>query len=277
MAEQTGLNEKQIYIAQADVEKKPFGYKVNAQDIGRIADPQVAHEAGNRANIALKALAGSTRRIAPQVRQQFVRNLTGDEKLIQEANQAVQTERQLKQAKKELIYDELTGLINKKEYKKRLNAEMSKIKRKGGSLSIFMIDLDGFKKLNDTFGHNSGDDVLREFAKILRTNIRPYDVAARFGGDEFLILEVNGQENTAQLIKERILKNLNYLKTESPNPEWYENLHASIGVARYTKDEIVTAEQLIQRADKAMYRAKKILGTSICEWDPDIDKPLETI
>lgn len=86
------------------------------------------------------------------------------------------------------IHDEKTGLYNNKFFETILDAEIEKARRGQQKLSLFMIDLDFFKKINDTYGHIKADELIARFAKILQKQIRKSDIAARFGGDEFVVL-----------------------------------------------------------------------------------------
>lgn len=146
--------------------------------------------------------------------------------------------------------DEKTGVYNNKFFKTISEMELDKAKREIGPLSLMILDLDNFKKLNDTYGHLIGDEILKRLALVLKNNIRKYDIVSRFGGEEFVILLPNTQIKRAKLVCERIrreVQNDRELKKYS--------VTFSGGLTEYKKGDSVKKMQL--RADKAVYRAKK--------------------
>lgn len=157
------------------------------------------------------------------------------------------------------IIDPLTQLYNRSFFVRNLEKEIMRLNRYGGNLAIMFIDLDDFKKLNDTYGHTVGDIVLKEFANLIKTTLRDIDIAARFGGEEFVIMlpntEKEGAYATAKRLQDRIANTILA----------GHKISASIGIATYFKG--LTAKSLIERADKAMYRVKKTQKGSIIFWD----------
>jgi diguanylate cyclase (GGDEF)-like protein len=150
--------------------------------------------------------------------------------------------------------DPLTGLFNRRHFMLRLDEEVERARRHRTPLTALMLDVDGFKKLNDRLGHLGGDAVLRVIADVLRRSVRLFDVCARFGGDEFAILMPgSGVENGAQ-IAERIRQDLE--GSRPPLGPWSDELRvtASIGIAALTGP---SGEDLIIRADQALYSAKR--------------------
>lgn len=146
--------------------------------------------------------------------------------------------------------DEKTGVYNNKFFKTISEMELDKAKREIGPLSLMILDLDNFKKLNDTYGHLIGDEILKRLALVLKNNIRKYDIVSRFGGEEFVILLPNTQIKRAKLVCERIrreVQNDRELKKYS--------VTFSGGLTEYKKGDSVKKMQ--SRADKAVYRAKK--------------------
>lgn len=160
------------------------------------------------------------------------------------------------------IHDGLTGLINHREFYLRLNDEYSKSKRHQRPMSLLMLDVDHFKKFNDTYGHQRGDLVLRLIAKILRTSVRQSDLVARYGGEEFAILlsETPLQEGLALGL--RIQESLADSGHDLTGVEG-ERITVSIGAAAYPMDA-TTAEGLVQVADRMLYRAKNRGRNRIC-------------
>jgi diguanylate cyclase (GGDEF)-like protein len=157
------------------------------------------------------------------------------------------------------ILDPLTKLYNRSYFVKTLEKEIMRLNRYGGVLSIMFIDLDDFKKLNDEFGHTVGDIVLKEFANLIKDSLRDIDIAARFGGEEFVIMLPNTNREGAYITAKRLQEKI---KT---TPLAGHNISASIGIACYYRG--LNAKSLIERADKAMYRVKKTQKGSIIFWD----------
>lgn len=153
------------------------------------------------------------------------------------------------------IHDHLTGLYNRRYIYDRLRVLIQEHERDGKPFSVAMIDLDFFKRVNDTWGHRAGDTVLREFARMLETNCRPYDLAGRFGGEEFIFIGVNMSQAETCRTLERFRMRL------EEEPVFYEGtripVQFSAGIsssAEFTAP--VDLEALIQSADRRLYAAK---------------------
>lgn len=167
--------------------------------------------------------------------------------------------------------DELTGLIKKNEFLRRVQAALDFAQRKEMPVNVFILDLDGFKKLNDTYGHEKGDIVLVKLAELLKKSVRSYDVVSRLGGDEFGLLQIGTQEGSEIKIASRIDKGL---KDSADKIEGLNLLTGSIGVARYSPgDEIISARSLLERVDVAMFNAKGKSGTKVEIWKPGMMMP----
>jgi len=164
--------------------------------------------------------------------------------------------RESNQALKELAAtDPLTGLANRRTLMTELEREFRRCQRSGSLLSLVMVDLDHFKRVNDTYGHQNGDRVLVALADSLKTHLRPYDLASRFGGEEFaLVLPETGPEGTLR-IAERIRTSVAGLKFDGA----LEGLQvtASLGVATCPAATVKDIEDLIRESDDALYLAKK--------------------
>ena len=148
--------------------------------------------------------------------------------------------------------DSLTGLLNRPYLDSRLHQEVERSKRDGGSLAVLIADIDDFKTINDTWGHQVGDTVLQTVGSVIRSAVRVFDVCARYGGDEFAIVMPNSDRASALACAERIQRRLieNRATEGSNNPR----LTMSIGVAVITPGD--SAADLILRADRCMYQAK---------------------
>jgi len=172
-------------------------------------------------------------------------------------------EHKLNEANKKLhvlaITDPLTGLLNRREFLKRLRVEIYRVSRDKKFYSLIMLDIDHFKKVNDTLGHTAGDMVLIEIADRLKTELRPYDLIGRYGGEEFLIGIPVGNSETGRNIAERIRASICKKPFHAGNKEL--DITASLGVtnaipAGNKKDMIHLLEDMIERADSALYMAK---------------------
>lgn len=157
-------------------------------------------------------------------------------------------------------HDPLTGLPNRNLFFKTLNQLVDVTRRNGSSLSLAVVDLDGFKQVNDTFGHDAGDELLRQVADAFRRSLRQGDMVARTGGDEFILLFPDSDGAGCRAVCERIVKELTSEYTLS---QCSIRIGASMGVASYPGDarEIV---ELTRRADEAMYAAKRSGGGIAC-------------
>ena len=149
------------------------------------------------------------------------------------------------------ITDDKTGLYNHKFFKTISEMELDKAKRGLEPLSLFMMDLDNFKKLNDTYGHLVGDDVLKRLAKILKKETRKYDLISRFGGEEFIIILPNTDVKRAKVVCNRLR-----IKVQNDKIMKKYGTTMSGGLTTYKKGDNIRKMQL--RADKAVYLAKKL-------------------
>ncbi|MGZ5579458.1 MAG: diguanylate cyclase domain-containing protein, partial [Methylobacter sp.] len=150
-------------------------------------------------------------------------------------------------------YDNLTGLINRITLKDRIDQALANAKRCNHQIAILFIDLDGFKAVNDYFGHAAGDEILKNTAKLLKSSLREQDTIARLGGDEFVVLlpEINDKSCVLPVAK----KILTHLQQVMSNDKKILSVTPSIGISMYPADGS-HYESLIANADKAMYTAK---------------------
>ncbi len=159
------------------------------------------------------------------------------------------------------LTDYLTGWHNRRYLQARMREELARAQREGGSLVCLLIDLDHFKQINDRYGHLAGDLVLREAAQRVDAQVRGSDAAARYGGDEFVVLVPGIDLERACLLAERIRLAVSAAPIEIA-PDEAQALTVSIGVAavsptRSESDLKVLGERLIAEADAALYRAKQ--------------------
>ncbi|WML58900.1 GGDEF domain-containing protein [Neobacillus sp. PS2-9] len=179
-------------------------------------------------------------------------------KLHLEKTQLVFVNNELKKAKDEVkkiaFHDSLTQLPNRRFFEEYLNNEITKANELGQELDVMFIDLDGFKAVNDTHGHEAGDFLLREIAARLKTSVRESGFVARLAGDEFIISLPQAQNEKTIEVAERILAQLNKPVLINTIPIM---VTPSIGVARLSEHGS-NVETLIKFADHAMYNAKKM-------------------
>jgi diguanylate cyclase (GGDEF)-like protein len=152
------------------------------------------------------------------------------------------------------VTDGLTGLANRRSFDDELALEWRRAERVGDSLALLLLDLDDFKRVNDEFGHQAGDVVLRRVAAILDSGARHVDLAARYGGEEFALLAPETDTLGAKKLAERLRADLEAATIELPTGGKL-NVTASIGVA--VKGDLERAEQLVAAADEALYEAKR--------------------
>jgi diguanylate cyclase (GGDEF)-like protein/PAS domain S-box-containing protein len=149
--------------------------------------------------------------------------------------------------------DFLTGAVNLRTFYELANLEFSRFKRTGEAFALLVLDLDHFKRINDTLGHEAGDDALRQFVQIVRANLRKQDIFARTGGDEFRLLLPGTSQSGAFLLAERIRDEVKRVKLCVPNGSAI--LSMSAGLCRSRPDD-VEIDDIVRRADAALYEAK---------------------
>jgi two-component system cell cycle response regulator len=161
------------------------------------------------------------------------------------------------------IQDELTRLYNYRYLQTRLTEEFKRAERYREPLSCVMIDVDHFKRINDRFGHDAGDQALREVAERLLRAVREIDVVARYGGEEFLLVLPSTNFSGALSVAERVWRSIGSDPFVLPNNA-SEHVTASVGVAVYPSRDIKNKDQLVKAADRALYQAKDEGRDRIC-------------
>ncbi len=151
--------------------------------------------------------------------------------------------------------DGLTRLLVRRHFDIRLREEWARATRYHSSFAIGILDLDNFKELNDTYGHQAGDQVLRATAATVRRNMRGADLAGRYGGEEFVFLLPRTSLDEARSVAERIRSDIEDLVVHSGSLEL--RIQASIGVAAFPESAVDQVEELVARADEALYQAKR--------------------
>ena len=156
--------------------------------------------------------------------------------------------------------DALTNLNNRRQFEIRLKQEIATAKRQKNPLCAMMIDIDFFKKVNDTYGHASGDIVLKTVASVIKEHLRESDIPSRYGGEEFAVLLPYTRTEEAKVVGERLRKAVE--ETVIPVEGKNINVTISMGLAEFQPEE--SGEHLFERADKALYEAKEGGRNKVC-------------
>ena len=159
------------------------------------------------------------------------------------------------------ILDGLTGVYNHRYFHERLDWQIDHLRRFPQAFSLFIIDIDDFKKYNDTNGHLAGDKVLHNAAQLFVDSTRDSDLVFRYGGEEFAIILPQTEQQNAKRVGERLIE---MVRRQLP-------VTISIGLATFP-EHAQTKNDLINRADKALYRAKRLGKDRICVYDERVDK-----
>jgi diguanylate cyclase (GGDEF)-like protein len=181
--------------------------------------------------------------------------------LGQITNSLRERNRQLQEARRQLTdlanIDELTGLGNRRLVNQVLRDEVNRARRKGGWLSVILLDVDFFKRYNDTYGHPAGDEVLKRIAKVMQgATARAGEVVARYGGEEFIVVLPGASPQDAERTAERLKSFVSRENIPHSASEVADRVTISQGVLSVQPDEEVDPGVLIDRADAALYRAK---------------------
>lgn len=160
--------------------------------------------------------------------------------------------------------DFLTNVLNRRAFMERMEQEVQRSYREAVPFSLLLADVDHFKKINDTYGHQAGDLVLQRFAGRLKALLRPYDIVARYGGEEFVVCLPGLDGLQAVSVAERIRKSVEEMKIELPGHAWSARITASFGTASFLLESKESVDSLIKRADEAMYRAKDEGRNCVC-------------
>ena len=155
--------------------------------------------------------------------------------------------------------DALTGFYNRSQLEERIKQEVANAKRRHAPLCGIMTDIDYFKKVNDTYGHATGDLVLKTIAKVIRGQLREYDIAGRYGGEEFSLLLPFTNINEAQMVAERLRRTIENTVIDISkvnNENDVKNIQITLSLGVYQIKESDSDDDLMKKADKALYQAK---------------------
>jgi len=209
--------------------------------------PTIIEELGEAFNTLLHKLTERENLIADAAN--LTRSLASSLEDMDQENRIIRTQ---------MIRDVLTGLYNRHHMNDCLAKEVERCQGRSRKLAVLMLDLDDFKRFNDTFGHLEGDKVLARFGRHLRESLRDYDMAFRYGGEEFLVMLPDTDAAGAMLVAERIRKGFRELVFEVPASQFRDgervSMTVSIGLAEYDDGKGVL--ELLEKADQALYQAK---------------------
>ncbi|MDD5680492.1 MAG: diguanylate cyclase, partial [Candidatus Omnitrophica bacterium] len=166
-----------------------------------------------------------------------------------------------KKLKQLALKDSHTGLYNHRYLEEAIDAELYRARRYTHPLSVIMLDIDYFKSINDVYGHQFGDLILKQFAKLLKKMVRRYDIIIRFGGEEFIIISPGTAGSTALLLGRRILDSINLYNFG--NKKHTVKLKLSIAVSSYPENDVVKGMDLVDLADQILNKVKEYGGNRV--------------
>ena len=187
---------------------------------------------------------------------------------LQEASPVLESRGLMELLKQQSYIDQLTGLYNRRFLEEIADKLSAQIKRRGTTLGILMVDIDYFKKVNDQYGHDVGDRVLKEIAQTIRNTVREADYVIRFGGEEIMVLLVDVKEGKAKEVAEKIRRAIENKVIEFSGGVIKKTV--SIGVSEFPKDCDGKLWQCIKFADVALYRAKEEGRNRVVRFTPDM-------
>jgi diguanylate cyclase (GGDEF)-like protein len=158
-------------------------------------------------------------------------------------------ERQQEELQEESSTDALTGLGNRRAFQERLDNELARARRGSSVVALVMLDVDFFKRYNDSFGHPAGDVVLRQLAEVMKRTCRSHDFPARVGGEEFAVILSDSTRESAFVIAERLRRHV--------QREVWPNRPVTVSVGVGIADAGASRQELMERADAALYRSKR--------------------
>lgn len=160
--------------------------------------------------------------------------------------------------------DSLTGVLNRRAFMERMEEEIQRAKREGNPISLILMDIDHFKRINDTYGHQTGDLVLQRVTNKLIDKSRAYDFVGRYGGEEFVICVLSTEEIAPHSIAERMRQNIEAQNIVTDHSNQAIRITASFGVATCRPETEDGLDALIKRTDEALYEAKNSGRNRVC-------------
>ena len=225
----------------------------DAQSFNKALDEVSGQLAGGQPAERVRGVVSS---LLAQTQRATERNRSLELRLTQTSSELAELRQNLEVVRREALTDPLTGIANRKLFDTRLREAARNATENDEPMALLMLDIDHFKKFNDTYGHQLGDQVLRLVAKTLTESIKGRDTAARYGGEEFAIVLPQTRLENAVTLGEQIRRTMVRHKiVRKDTGEEYGIITLSIGAGAYRKDEALG--ELIRRADGALYHAKR--------------------
>ena len=244
-----GAFERALHAAEAAVIDAGQVAEIQLGGASALAAPLGANEAGDRV-IGIVSVARGDRAFTAGERELFS-YLTSQAAVLVENVDLHET------VQRQAVTDELTGLFNHRRFQEVMTAEVERARRYGHELGLIMLDIDNFKKINDTYGHLQGDEVLREVAHVLRQSSREIDEPARYGGEEMAVALPQTDLEGAYQFAERVRRRIEALALPLPDGEGILRVTASFGAASLNSAGGVDKDALVAAADAALYQAKR--------------------
>ena len=244
-----GLYHRVLHAAEAAVMDAGEAAEISLGGSSALAAPLSATEGGDRV-LAIVSVARGDRNFSPQERELF-------SYLTSQAAVSVENVDLHETVQRQAVTDELTGLFNHRRFQEVMDAEVERARRYDAEMGLIMLDIDNFKRVNDTYGHMQGDEVLRAVARVLRQSAREIDEPARYGGEEMAVALPQTDLDGAYNFAERVRKRIEALELPLLEGDGVLKVTASFGAASLVSSPQSDKEGLVAAADAALYRAKR--------------------
>jgi diguanylate cyclase (GGDEF)-like protein len=238
-----------LHAAEAAVMDAGEVAEIQIGGASAMAAPLSATEAGDRV-LAIVSVARGDRPFAPAERELFAY-------LTSQAAVSVENVDLHETVQRQAVTDELTGLFNHRRFQEVMSAEVERARRYDAEMGLIMLDIDNFKRVNDTYGHMQGDMVLREVARVLKQSAREIDEPARYGGEEMAVALPQTDLDGAFRFAERVRQRIEALELPLLDGDGILRVTASFGAASLSSASQSDKEGLVAAADAALYRAKR--------------------
>jgi len=193
--------------------------------------------------------------------------ITGAFEIFNDNSENFEMTETIKKLKEDSLLDILTGIANRKYIEQKISENINEFERYGHKFGLLFIDIDHFKAVNDKYGHNAGDEILKIISKTLSKNIRSFDTAGRLGGEEFVVLIQNIDINSLKKTSEKLRALVEASSYQSHNPDIIISVTISVGATISRPGD--KPKDILNRADSLMYQSKKS-GRNKVTMDPDI-------
>jgi diguanylate cyclase (GGDEF)-like protein len=244
-----GLYHRVLHAAEAAVMDAGQAAEISLGGTSAIAAPLSATEGGDRV-LAIVSVARGDRNFTHAERELF-------SYLTSQAAVSVENVDLHETVQRQAVTDELTGLFNHRRFQEVMDAEVERARRYDQEMGLIMLDIDNFKRVNDTYGHMQGDMVLREVARVLKQSAREIDEPARYGGEEMAVALPQTDLDGAFRFAERVRQRIEALELPLLDGDGTLRVTASFGAASLTSAPQSDKEGLVAAADAALYRAKR--------------------